>query len=214
MSKCFSILFFFVSFNCLANPPINCTNINGNTPKAVANILKYMCGYCDLNKINCITENTTILNDWIANGYFFIIDQTENVVLLPYEIFKKLLPLSYFGYSSDNLITDSSVISVAESSKISEISNISCLVKVPLNSINNFIAMNKHNNKFYDNWSSEIVIKGVIITIIVVMSMIFLCTCVNTCSNKNRAKNRIYNPPKKNIDIEKNSLKMREYSKL
>ena len=205
MPKLFLSLFFFISFNCVATLPINCTNIANNTPKTIANILNYLCYYNDLNKINCITKNTSILNDWIAKGYFVIVDQANNIVLLPYEILKKLLLSSYFGYTTLDLIEDSNVISVKDSSTIPKIINTSSIVKLPVNSINKFIAYNEYD-RYYGKFSVKHFVTALIIIGSAILVIIITCVCVSKF--KSKKKNRLI--PRRNIDIEKESMQMQE----
>jgi uncharacterized membrane protein len=128
--------------------------------------------------MNGITENTTIFNDWIIKGYFFIIDQANNITLLPYEIFKKLLRLSYFRHTGYELIENSTIVPVGDTSIIPKIANVSSLVKLPINSITKFIATKKYNRHTYNDWDIMYFIKVISITVSVVLVMVFIYICV------------------------------------
>jgi hypothetical protein len=197
MSKLFPSLFFFISFNCFAYLSSNCSNVVDNVPKAVDNFLNYICCYDDLNKINGITENTTIFNDWIIKGYFIIIDQANNIALLPYEIFKKLLRLSYLRHTNYELIEDSTVIPIGDTSIIPKIANISSLVKLPINSIDKFIVANKYNRGSYNDWNAMCCVKVIVITASVILVMVFIYVCVKRL----RVQKGKYYVQRRNSDI-------------
>jgi hypothetical protein len=205
MSKLFISLFFVISFNCFATLPINCTNIANNTPKTVANILNYLCCKDDLNKINFITKNTSIFNDWIAKGYFIIIDKANNIVLLPYEIFKKLLTPSYCEQFNDDLIKGSSVISIDDTSKISQVANISSLVKLPINVINYFIAINEYDENVYNSRRRDGITFAIVFgSIVLLVGITCLCLAIY------KSKKKDYLLPRRNIDIEKDPIPTQE----